>query len=74
MLAAPRIQATRLVRESEFSLPAALTLAGNGFHPSWGNYGNDSNGECAVPVYHRFHMPDNGLALFWFPLLHVCSC
>lgn len=26
----------------------------NGFHPSWGNYGNDSNGECAVPMVNRF--------------------
>ena len=33
---------------------------GNGFHPSWGNYGHDSGGECGVPVYNRFHMPENG--------------
>ncbi len=32
---------------------------GNGFHPSWGNFGHDSGGECGVPVYNRFHMPDN---------------
>merc|ERR1712032_1682159 len=24
--------------------------AGIGFHPWWGNYGDDSNGECGVPV------------------------
>ena len=22
--------------------------------------------ECAVPVFHRFHMPESGLAMFWF--------
>jgi hypothetical protein len=27
------------------------------FKPSWGNYGNDSNGECGVPYRNRFHMP-----------------
>ena len=26
---------------------------GNGFHPKWGNYGDDSKGECGVPIYHR---------------------
>jgi hypothetical protein len=26
----------------------------NGFHPSWGNYGKDSNGECSVPMKHRW--------------------
>lgn len=39
---------------------------GNGFQPSWGNYGGDSFGECAVPPYHRFHMPDNGNSVFWY--------
>lgn len=29
--------------------------SGNGFHPSWGNYGSDSNGECSVPTHHRWH-------------------
>ena len=33
---------------------------GDGFHPSWGNFGGDSGGECGVPVFNRFHMPDNG--------------
>ncbi|KJE92073.1 nucleotide pyrophosphatase/phosphodiesterase [Capsaspora owczarzaki ATCC 30864] len=40
--------------------------AGNGFHPSWGNYGDDSNGECGVPTHNRFHMPDNGNSVFWY--------
>ncbi len=26
-----------------------------GFHPSWGNYGDDSLGECGVPMHHRWH-------------------
>ena len=26
---------------------------GQGWHPSWGNYGVDSNGECGVPTVHR---------------------
>jgi len=40
--------------------------AGLGFHPSWGNYGDDSHGECSVPMYHRFHMPDNGFHIYWY--------
>ena len=39
---------------------------GVGFHPFWGNYGDDSHGECGVPVYNRFTMPDNGNALYWY--------
>jgi len=39
---------------------------GTGFHPDWGNFGDDSSGECAVPMYHRFTMPANGNALFWY--------
>lgn len=38
---------------------------GEGFHPWWGGFGHDSNGECGVPMYYRFHMPDNGNAVFW---------
>eukprot|EP00455_Lapot_gusevi_P052945 TRINITY_DN8158_c0_g1_i17.p1 TRINITY_DN8158_c0_g1~~TRINITY_DN8158_c0_g1_i17.p1 ORF type:complete len:243 (+),score=60.89 TRINITY_DN8158_c0_g1_i17:88-816(+) len=38
----------------------------NGFHPSWGNYGMDSHGECSVPMFYRFHMPDNGRHLYWY--------
>ena len=54
--------------------------AGNGYHPSWGNFGNDSGkkniykikfifdlgGECGVPMYNRFHMVDNGNSIFWY--------
>lgn len=39
---------------------------GTGFHPDWGNYGNDSHGECSVPMYHRFYTPQNGNDLYWY--------
>jgi hypothetical protein len=41
---------------------------GIGFHPIWGNYGDDSGGECGMPVYNRFHMPDNknGNQPWWY--------
>ncbi|XP_015775723.1 PREDICTED: probable inactive purple acid phosphatase 2 [Acropora digitifera] len=39
---------------------------GEGWHPIWGNFGDDSGGECGVPMYYRFHMPDNGNALWWY--------
>ena len=38
----------------------------DGFHPSWGNYGHDSGGECGVPTLNRFHMPDNGKGVYWY--------
>jgi acid phosphatase type 7 len=48
---------------------------GVGFHPSWGNFGDDSAGECGRPFFERFHMPDNGESVFWWSLeygpLHV---
>jgi hypothetical protein len=28
------------------------------WRPDWSNYGDDSNGECGVPYFKRFHMPD----------------
>eukprot|EP00933_Yihiella_yeosuensis_P038842 TRINITY_DN32780_c0_g1_i1.p1 TRINITY_DN32780_c0_g1~~TRINITY_DN32780_c0_g1_i1.p1 ORF type:complete len:693 (+),score=73.04 TRINITY_DN32780_c0_g1_i1:46-2124(+) len=38
-----------------------------GFNPSWGNYGSDSSGECAVPVVHRFpNPPPTGNGIFWY--------
>jgi len=40
--------------------------AGLGFHPTWGNFGDDSHGECGRPYYERFHMPDNGESAFWY--------
>ena len=39
---------------------------GEGFHPEWGNFVYDSAGECGVPPFYRFHMPDNGNSVFWY--------
>jgi len=39
---------------------------GNGFSPSWGNFANDSRGECGVPIYYRFSSPSNGNSVFWY--------
>ena len=39
---------------------------GEGFHPDWGNYGHDSGGECGVPTFYRFRMPDTGNSLWWY--------
>jgi len=48
---------------------------GQGFHPGWGNYGEDGNGECGVPTMMRYIMPDNGNLVFWYSfdygLVHV---
>ena len=44
---------------------------GEGWHPWWGNFGDDSGGECGVPMYYRFHMPDNGNALWWWVVKHI---
>lgn len=39
---------------------------GEGFHPWWApGFGTDSGGECGVPMFYRFHMPDNGNAVWW---------
>merc|ERR1740130_2558684 len=41
--------------------------AGTGFHPTWGNYGDDSAGECGVPVVKRFpNPPPSGHGIFWY--------
>lgn len=37
----------------------------SGFHPSWGNYGNDSGGECGVQLSKRFQMPDVSDLGYW---------
>ncbi|KAL7580854.1 hypothetical protein ACA910_001127 [Epithemia clementina (nom. ined.)] len=31
----------------------------SGFHPDWGNFGNDSGGECGIPTSKRFTMPQS---------------
>ncbi|KAL7473161.1 hypothetical protein ACHAXS_013556 [Conticribra weissflogii] len=37
-----------------------------GFEPAWGNFGDDSFGECGVPVSKRFASPSNGNGVFWY--------
>ena len=51
--------------------PSGVVTDG-GWHPTWGNMGDDSNGECGVPMFHRFKAPSvspyqaktNGI--FWY--------
>lgn len=38
----------------------------SGFMPTWGNFGNDSGGECGVPTAKRFTMPATGNGVFWY--------
>ena len=49
--------------------PSGVATDG-GFHPVWGNFGDDSGGECGVPTAKRFTMPEtpgsNGV--FWYSL------
>jgi hypothetical protein len=40
--------------------------SGAGFHPSWGNFGADSGGECSVPMHHRWHAPATGNSIYWY--------
>lgn len=52
-------------------------LRSNGYHPRWGNFGPDSNGECGVPTSKRFKMPSSpgSNGVFWYSfdqgLLHT---
>lgn len=47
--------------------PSGETTPG-GFHPDWGNFGNDSGGECGVPTAKRFTMPrtNSSNGVFWY--------
>jgi acid phosphatase type 7 len=40
----------------------------HGFMPPWGNFGDDSGGECGVPTAKRFAMPSNNASngVFWY--------
>ncbi|GMH91830.1 hypothetical protein TrST_g2655 [Triparma strigata] len=42
--------------------------SGDNFRPSWFNGGTDSGGECSVPMYNRFQMPENknSNAIYWY--------
>uniref|UniRef100_M4B968 Purple acid phosphatase n=1 Tax=Hyaloperonospora arabidopsidis (strain Emoy2) TaxID=559515 RepID=M4B968_HYAAE len=37
-----------------------------GFHPDWANYGDDSSGECSVPMFYRWDAPANGNSIYWY--------
>eukprot|EP01084_Bolivina_argentea_P261749 442465_1 len=41
-------------------------VSGTGYHPSWGNMGDDSYGECGAPSFYRFSAPNNGNSIFWY--------
>lgn len=43
-----------------------IDVDGVGWHPSWGNMGDDSHGECGVPSKARFHMPETGNGMLWY--------
>jgi Calcineurin-like phosphoesterase/Purple acid Phosphatase, N-terminal domain len=53
--------------------PSHITTE-SGFMPVWGNFGNDSGGECGVPTSKRFTMPNgdsdsnpnNGVFWYWY--------
>ncbi|KAL8000766.1 hypothetical protein Plhal703r1_c21g0093251 [Plasmopara halstedii] len=36
------------------------------FHPEWANYGEDSSGECSVPMFYRWDAPANGNGIYWY--------
>ena len=42
--------------------------AEDGYHPIWGNFYNDSGGECGVPTSKRFAMPqsEGSNGVFWY--------
>jgi hypothetical protein len=42
--------------------------ASHGFMPAWGNFFQDSGGECGVPTSKRFTMPQSGKSngVFWY--------
>lgn len=45
---------------------AAAADGRQNFHPDWANYGEDSSGECSVPMFHRWHAPENGNGIYWY--------
>eukprot|EP01083_Nonionella_stella_P115006 340545_1 len=48
--------------------PDVSGAPGDGYHPSWGNFHDDSSGECGVPSYHRFdaEIGENSNSIFWY--------
>ena len=43
-------------------------VIGDGYHPSWGNFGDDSRGECGAPSFYRYEADicENGNSIFWY--------
>eukprot|EP01084_Bolivina_argentea_P038028 70317_1 len=43
-------------------------VAGTGYHPNWGNEGDDSYGECGAPTYYRYNAPlgNTSNSIFWY--------
>ena len=43
-------------------------LLDDGYRPLWGNFANDSGGECGVPTLNHFTMPNstNSNTVFWY--------
>lgn len=47
------------------------SMAEASYHPAWGNFENDSGGECGVPVSSRFDTGhSNGNGIFWYSFDH----
>jgi hypothetical protein len=55
--------------------PSRYVTTESGFMPVWGNFANDSGGECGVPTSKRFQMPtgmndqeipNNGVFWYWY--------
>ena len=47
--------------------------SGDNFRPSWFNGGSDSGGECSVPMYNRFMMPESegSNAIYWYDFTYA---
>jgi acid phosphatase type 7 len=41
-------------------------VADHVYRPEGEGFGHDSQGECAIPVYYRFGMPDKGLPPYYY--------
>jgi hypothetical protein len=58
-------------------LAEAWGFSPTGYHPTWGNFGDDSDGECGVPLNARFRAPasEGSNNVFWYSfdysLVHV---
>ena len=55
-----------IFKKQKYTLFVILGVGGDGYHPDWGDQGDDSNGECGAPTYYRFDAPFNGNSIFWY--------